>query len=40
MGAVLTILSVVGLAFVIFTTQFTKWEDRRDGKRWWEDTRF
>lgn len=32
-------LMVVGVVIAIISTQFTKWEDRKDGKRWWEDTK-
>lgn len=38
MGLFIGVMSVIGLGYMIWATQFTKWEDRRDHKRWWEDT--
>jgi hypothetical protein len=36
--SILIVLSVLGVAGMIFATQFTKWTDRRNNRRWWEDT--
>ena len=32
------VLCIIGIGGLIYMTQHLKWNDRREGRRWWEDT--